>query len=293
MYIYNKHTTNSPLFFHAPGSCHKKQDWYDLSKKVVDETTEGSIDFPDAKDVTIITFVHGNPSFVLDEQLRKAGIGFVELVSHYGHKGHWQNHWKIKYTYRFLQEVTTPYVLSLDAIDVLATADLTGLVDRFLKMDCDILFGATTRPHPADMRDLETELTPWKYLNAGTILGKTEALKDFFGDCDALADELNETHYNNEQRIIKTIRRNYPNAKCDVQCELFQTVGGCKYDLQGEFVFVDPSVSPAILTLRNKKKIRGYAYPDKFVSKDGRVFEGEKYSEHLKKEWLTLQLIDE
>lgn len=280
MQIFNPFTNTNPLLVHAPGFDHTMPQWLQLVNTILPATKVGAIAAPDPSELTIVTFVHGAPSYVADEQMRLAGIPFVELSGYFQHVGPWLNSFKILYTYDFLKKVRTPYVLTIDAMDILLAENLHEIVPRFRRMNCDVLFGASVRPHPRDMLDVEPSETIWKYLNAGSVIGKTQQMLEFYGACAEMAKNTPETNYNNEQRIVKTVRRDFRNVKCDVDCEIFQTVGGFDYFLHGNTLRID-NIRQLLLVMATGEEIVGRAFPDRFLAEDGRIFEGSNYTDLL------------
>lgn len=228
MQIKNLHTGTEPLIAHAQGRSHFTKEWYAMVGHVIPK--QESINFPGLDQITIVTYIEGYMPTSLDRQLKKAGIPFIDLARHYQHDGPWTNVMKIKYLHRYLQEeASTPYILSLDVIDVLLSDDLSTLIDRFLAMDCGILYGASINCHPTDLKTAEDQEAIWKYLNAGTMLGKTADLKAFYTELDAVSGTAEIMNINNEQRLIRTLRNGWGNIKADTGCQIFQTLACTDY----------------------------------------------------------------
>lgn len=222
MKIINTISGTEPLFFHAQGNEHTKQQWFDLINDVIPNTHEGDIIFPDAKDITIITFVHGYMATSFDRQLKKAGINYINLAEYFNHKGVWQNKYKLIYTSQYLNKVTTPYVLISDAIDVLCSSDLSKLLEKFESFKTDILFGASRNCYPREVKVKEPDGI-CNYLCAGTVIGKTIPMQYFYLELAKKAIEDKNESVNNEQGIVRTERVNFENVRADVNCEIFQS----------------------------------------------------------------------
>ena len=227
MKIINSILNTKPLVLHAQGISHYTDKWCGVVNSVVPNTHD--IIFPDKDKITILTFTSGFMATALDRQLTNAKIDFIDLAKYYNHEGKWTNQFKIKYTARYLSEITTSYVLILDSIDILLSEDLTGLLDTFKTYDCDILLGASINCHPPEIKTAEKQDAIWKYLNAGTVLGRTSALKEFYTDLNYEAEKSTDTSVTNEQLLFKIVRREYDNIKCDTECKIFQTLGCCGY----------------------------------------------------------------
>ena len=81
-------------------------------------------------EVQIITCSNDETSSILIQQLKSNNIPYINKVP----QGiEWDNRSKIRYILDALEEVTTKYVLILDANDVLIEGDLQGALDVFLK----------------------------------------------------------------------------------------------------------------------------------------------------------------
>ena len=237
MKIINLTTNTEPLFLHAQGSSHFTKEWFNIVSDVIPKQ-KNPIIFPDRDDITLLTFIHGHMPTSLDRQLRKGGIAFIDLAKHYEHEGSWVNTNKIKYMNKFLAEVKTKYVLCLDAIDVLLCNDMSPMIERFLALNCDVLYGASVNSHPSYLKIVEDPKSKWKYLNCGTLLGKTEPLKEFYGVLNIEAAKNKRKTVNNEQAVIRPIKAKFPNVKADSNCDIFQTIGGCVYSYANEILTV-------------------------------------------------------
>lgn len=236
MTIQNNITDTKPLFAHCQGNYHFEEKWIDIVNEVIPNQKE--IIFPDKDKITIITFVSGFMVTTLDRQLKKSGIEFIDLAQFYNHTKIWTNQFKIIYTNYYLKKIKTPYVLSLDAIDVLACEDLAGMITRFEEMNCDILFGASINNHPHSWAKAEDSEAVFKYLNAGTMLGKTDSLIEFYAALDQEARSSKNNAVNNEQEIIKKVRTGFENVKSDTGCKIFQTLGCTDYDFKDNIITV-------------------------------------------------------
>lgn len=239
MKIHNSILGTNPMFLHAQGVAHNTDQWFEVVNDVIPNQKKWAISFPDIWNITILTFVHGHMPTALDRQLIKAGIDFVNLSDYYKHSGEWNNQLKIKYTSKYLDKVTTDYVLILDGIDVLLADDLTGLLDRFKSMKCEILLGSSINCHPADIKTAEDPDAIWKYLNAGTVLGEVEALTVFYRALEEATITSKDTSVNNEQRIFKQVRKYFKSVKCDTGCKIFQTLSCCGYQYKNGIVNIN------------------------------------------------------
>ena len=123
MKINNKKLNSSPLIVHAQGVSHKTDNWLKIvdSNQLVDKYSISS------NEITILTFASGDIDFSLVKQLDNNGINYINAVYSKG----WKNTDKIDNILNVIDSISTPYILCLDAVDVLLSYDLSDLIDRF------------------------------------------------------------------------------------------------------------------------------------------------------------------
>jgi len=127
-----------------------------------------------------------------------------------------------------LPTITTKYILGLDSRDVFVTEKIDQIIPTFEKeFNCEMLYNAELCPWPnnetlikLEKNMLEVE-TPFKYLNGGVWLAKTEFYKTIVDDI------INTEHLDEiglaEQDVLKQIYiKHWPKIKIDQQCKLFQ-----------------------------------------------------------------------
>lgn len=219
MKILNKQCNTQPLILHAPGKCHKTEQWNELIG------LQHKVTGFDTSLITIITFMSGKCDFVLKEQLESNGISYINLVQE--DLGYWSNRMKI-YLLSNL-EITTPYVLCLDAIDILLGEDLSELLNRFESSNCDILYNATKVNYPLMYEQNSCSM----YLNAGAFIGKVDAVKDFYTHLKNTELYKDYERYDDSEQIrvrngLKTYAKS-DTVKLDEQSTIFQTLGLCVY----------------------------------------------------------------
>lgn len=151
MKIYNKRLNSNPLIVHAQGESHKTDKWLSIvdSNQLVKNLSN---------EITLLTFAAGDMDFSLIKQLDASGVDFVNAV--YINTENWKNTDKMKLIIESIENIKTPYILCLDAIDVLCSDDLSDLLSRFKSFDCDILYNASVINYPNICNDIEeTEST--------------------------------------------------------------------------------------------------------------------------------------
>lgn len=230
--INSKYNTN-PLFVHAQGGSHKTNSWKNIVdlKPTINKNTLSS-------DVTILTFANGDTNYCLIEQLESNEVPYINVIKN--KIDEWKNKYKIKYLVDYIDNVTTPYILCLDSLDVLCTEDLSDLIPRFKKHNIDILYNAGKTNYPKIPQKDEGNInSKFRYINAGCFIGKTEAVKDFY-------TFIYEKNYNDdygklddsEQVRVRVSRQNYHKKKhlikADSECTIFQTLNMTENEFDGE-----------------------------------------------------------
>ena len=218
------HNTN-PMLAHAPGDPDYSHWW----NKIYD------IRIPRCKPIdhlSIFTWNSKNPQpnkdmGIFESCLESAGYEHEVLR----HEGCWNtNRIKIQMTIEHLMKVKTPYVLAADSSDVVILSSLDGIVEKFLDKKCDILFNAEIRFWPydqmEDVKKFEDSIMsngPFRYLNAGVWIGKTEGCLDFFKKCkNHIAWEPHP--YSEQVCVKKTHVELHPKSMIDWSCSLFQNL---------------------------------------------------------------------
>ena len=226
MIIQNKRLNTKPLIVHAQGTSHKTDKWLNIIKSnhLIDKTTLSN-------DITILTFASENIDFSLVKQLDNNGIDYINAAYSKG----WKNTNKIDNILNIIDSISTPYILCLDAVDVLLSYDLSDLIDRFKSFDCDILYNASITNYPNICKDFEETESGFKYLNSGAFIGKIEYIKEFYQYIKSLGDfsEFSDS----DQFKVRLARQKY-NIKVDTECFIFQTLNGTKFVLFKDELFV-------------------------------------------------------
>lgn len=229
MTIKNIKTNTQPLIAHAQGVEHFSERW----RKLCSSDLATSV----PKDVTIVTFAKGTRRFELVRQLQESGVPFINAAD--GTVNYWVNKFKIKYLLDVIDNIKTEYILCLDAIDVILSSDLSDLIKRFEKLDADIVYNATVVDYPMLKIQEETD-GPFKYLNAGAFIGRTQSIKEFY---KFILDTTYDMSINSrsEQLRVRLAREQYEKKdriKVDTDCTIFQTLGLVDYETKDNELIV-------------------------------------------------------
>jgi len=205
------------MIYHFQNHCYK------YFTEFCDYLFNCKVTIPD--DLQIITCCNWEDQSILINQLRRNKIPYINKVP-FGIE--WDNRIKIKYILEALQNVSSRYVLILDANDVLIE-DVSNIITDFDNLGYNLLYNATCHNYP----DVDIDHVPgrermgkFKYFNAGCCIGKTEYTKHFYENALKYIDV--ENPWKSEQYIIRHVFQDcVGEVMFDYQCKLFQTVGGC------------------------------------------------------------------
>ena len=141
-----------------------------------------------------------------------------------GMKG-WVNTMKAGLLAEYLPNITTKYTMGIDSHDVLLLKDANGMIDTFENdFDCDMLFNGelVSYPENEELANFEKFIygeSPFRYLNSGVWIAKTDFLKEVIGDIL----EFRSSRPKSDQEIYRKLHRKYfPRVQVDNKCKLFQ-----------------------------------------------------------------------
>lgn len=146
--------------------------------------------------------------YVLLDQLRRFDIPFINTAEDYF--GYWDNTMKIDFILQGLDLCTKPYILVLDAIDVLI-GDCSNIINK-LKLnypDKKAIYNASKNVYPTKLIEVIKDigsLGEWCYLNAGVCIGELEYLKYMYNE----AKEYKKIYKTElaEQALIRMVYHN-------------------------------------------------------------------------------------
>lgn len=141
-----------------------------------------------------------------------------------GTKG-WVNTMKAGLLADYLPNINTKYTMGIDSHDVVLLKDANGIIDTFENdFDCDMLFNGELISYPEN-KELATfeksiyEDSPFRYLNSGVWIAKTEFLKSVIGDIL----EFRSSRPKSDQEIYRKLHKKYfPRVQIDSHCKIFQ-----------------------------------------------------------------------
>jgi len=184
MQIKNRITGTVPVIIHSPGltfsrryhkRVHAKRNplWAYLLKHWEQASPPGQPGPDISRDLAIITWNTGFGKSLLERSLDRLGVPCTVLGR--GHQN-WSNPLKMALAREFLETVTTPYVLALDAYDVLVLDHPAQALQRFQEMNCDILFNAAMQFYPdfGKQNPARTGSNPYRSRPAGTSQNPVE-----------------------------------------------------------------------------------------------------------------------
>ena len=137
----------------------------------------------------------------------------------------WANTMKAGLLADYLPEINTKYTMGIDSHDVLLLKDANGIVDTFEnEFDCDMLFNAelVSYPENEELAAFEKSIygdSPFRYLNSGVWIAKTDFLKRVIGDIL----QLKSSRPKSDQEIYRKLHKKYfPRVQIDSRCKIFQ-----------------------------------------------------------------------
>ncbi len=137
----------------------------------------------------------------------------------------WVNTMKAGLLADYLPEIKTKYTMGIDSHDVILLKEANGIIDTFEKQfDCDMLFNGELVSYPENNELAEFEKSiygesPFRYLNSGVWIAKTEFLKEVMKD----VLEFRSSRPKSDQEIYRKLHKKYyPRVQVDSKCQLFQ-----------------------------------------------------------------------
>lgn len=230
MRVRNLITSSSPSVLHRNGN---PVEWETVWEQVVAaffaEARERCEPCPE---ITVLTWTNRPAKSLLERCLDQWGIPCITLGRRLPE---WRNDMKLYLNVEALEQITSEYVMALDADDVLVVSRAREILDTFRSFECDIVFSAEKHnwPRVPFLSDFEESIaeTAYRYLNSGAWIGRTEPCRRFFRDClredngDIVAVHTSEAVFRDDQGVIrKTFQRYYPAARLDYHCRIFQSL---------------------------------------------------------------------
>jgi hypothetical protein len=147
---------------------------------------------------------------------------------------------------KFVKTCETEYIIYMDEIDAFMVGDVSDMIEKFKKFDCQFLFQAEGWFYPkakdefgakvkAYFDKLAPQDTPYKYLNSGAFMFRTEyyrSIMDRLLACEVYVPDVCQARYMN------FFMEEFPNIKLDYYCDIFQSLPTTQWftDHYGELV---------------------------------------------------------
>ena len=232
--FYNDRAKSYPVIYHAPGMARQFPQWL----RLVDTMHGKPAGLSD--ELSLITWCDNPEITMVGRSLAKWGCKPAVLGQHLG--SHWANTHKIRLTVEYLQNCKTPYVMGLDAFDVILTAHPHEALRRFKLLGSKLMYNASLRRWPARTKVLhdcdvfEQSLPgPYRHLNAGCWIAETDYALNFYANVlatlDTKAGEFPERIRLNEQPYVKycAFPGSSPAVSVDTGCHIFQHMAGASH----------------------------------------------------------------
>lgn len=214
-------TGTKPYVLHAPG----KPEFLPRKDEILAlyEIARPAINVP--PELSVITFNNGESSMLQD------CLGDTPHTVLGGGIKEWSHHLKLSLLQEHLAVVRTPFVMILDAYDVIIIRDLSGVLEDFELVGCRALFNGEIRDWPEDLdhavRQFDKRLLaedvakPYcKHLNAGAWLADTGFAAEIVNRA-AYVDPKTEHKYSEQARIKCCYPDLYPDMLVDYRSQIF------------------------------------------------------------------------
>lgn len=248
--IKNCITGTYPVIIHAPGysnsrKCGKPKLHYEycpLWETIIKTWQRAKIESPgheQTNECTILTWNTGKEKGILEQSLDRLNIPYLVLRKKVGR---WNGVHKFYFLKEIIDSITTPYIMGLDDYDVLVLRDPKEAIEKFKIVDCDLLLNAEIRFYSEwefehgektsgsirEWKKFQEGIvnSPFRYLNSGAWIGKTEFLrafiKKYIADDAASLSPAPVTPAGGDQDLMHWAYATfYPSVKIDHNCDIF------------------------------------------------------------------------
>ena len=182
-------------------------------------------------DVEVITYNNRPQSCLLERLLKRNGQPHVVLGREIAE---WNHGYKHSLNLAHLSRSKYPYTLALDGFDVVYHGDLSAAVRLLGELDKDWIFNgdhdrwpawppSTPRPYSEYQERVAAALgtkSPWRYINAGAWIAKTDYALEVVRAARLIADDLHDL---SEQKSYHYLFPLFPRMGIDYECRVFQT----------------------------------------------------------------------
>lgn len=186
-----------------------------------------NIDIDNIQIITIAT-INELDNMVLIKQLEYNNLPYINDGLHEDISNGWFHIKKIPIILKSLKVTNKEYSLYLDARDVIIIKDFDNFLKLFISKNIKIMFGATINNFPNvkfdDFID-RSKYGRYKYLNAGTIFGKTSDLISYFEYLENIKNDIPNINKDDQYLIRYTLKDFNDDIGINYECDLFQTFG--------------------------------------------------------------------
>ena len=215
--LYNKLYHTYPVIAHNPLDHLDNELW----RKVINLR---HLDICVPPDVTIVTWNNLDSFSLLEQQLISSNVPYLNLAKNVTT---WHSN-RLKLT-TFLDNrdvIKTEYVLGLDGFDVAIVGDISTILDKYMKSECDLLFSAGSINYPSYDEHVTNNVVTnklFKFLNSGCFIGRTSYIEHVFTKSMKSSNARLNVH--SDQFLIKFVYyEEYPKIKIDTDCNIFQVM---------------------------------------------------------------------
>jgi len=209
---------------------------------------------PKQHGITIFTWSIPEETTLLEECFERMGIRDSIVIIPISKPFNWLD--KIKKLHEYMPYVNTPYIMALDATDVIVSTDVRGklwpnLLEVFEGLNCNMLWNAEKNSWPRDTQamQLKSELnkmvtfdnkmgdyldTEYRHLNSGAFIGKTDYVKGFYERLWKKTEPyygrgVDEMLFGGDQGFVRMMQaEEFPSMLIDYECRIFQTLNQVK-----------------------------------------------------------------
>lgn len=170
----------------------------------------------------------------LIRQLLFNNIDFVNVGElHDNELNEWKNILKLKYLNEYFntKDIQTKYVCFLDAADILLSEDFYSIINKFKKLNKNLIWGSQMYNypwnHPSEITKPSTELEKQrvkyvnKFLCSGVCIGKTETFKKFIRLTYNNIEPDGNKWYSDQYEIRKNFNIYYKELRLDYDYKSF------------------------------------------------------------------------
>lgn len=231
MKLLSSYSNTCPILAHSPDADHSKW-WPQIIKRFLRPNPQRKPD-----ELAILTW-NNKDKGVFETSLDLAGINYT--VKGTGIQK-WSNYYKFALNLEFLEETSCPYVMGCDSHDVILLGGAEGLVERFKKKNCKLLFNCERFFHPGVNEILPQKwkryqekvgVGRYRFLNSGMWIGEREFCKKFFAatdkvrihelfDCSQYHFLCKDSNGCDQSSVHCLFEQFYPDVQLDYGCDLF------------------------------------------------------------------------